>query len=51
MHPQTIGYRVIQYFNPRFNLKIEATKVLYHYSVIRSRKMLSKSNRIYLVNQ
>ena len=34
MHPQSVGYQTIQYFNPRLNphlnLRIKPTGALYH---------------------
>lgn len=46
MHPQSVGYQTIQYFNPRLNphlnLRIKSTGALYHLFFEGSRRLLIK---------
>lgn len=42
MHPQSVGYQTIQYFNPRLNLRIKPTGALYHLFFEGSRRLLIK---------
>lgn len=46
MHPQSVGYQTIQYFNPRLNpdlnLRIKSTGALYHLFFEGSRRLLKK---------
>lgn len=49
MHPQSVGYQTIQYFNPRLNphlnLRIKPTGALYHLFFEGSRRLLKKEKR------
>ena len=52
MHPQSVGYQTIQYFNPRLNphlnLRIKPTGALYHLFFEGSRRLLIKRKMVFL---
>lgn len=51
MHPQSVGYQTIQYFNPRLNphlnLRIKPTEALYHLFFEGSRRLLIKRKMVF----